>query len=375
MSINNLAQARAGKTQLASTPICPRCGTVPIAALTRLLSTPASRRLGRESVLVWWYTGEPTGFSPIGTILTPDPDHVQALLDQANRPSGARAHERATWFHAITLGARKSRAIVHDHMTEPLPRLAATLERWLADTELGPQTQTYRPGLRALTRAAGRYDENSKRYREESEPVRLERDLLACALHGTRPPAYLLPHLLTRINRDRRIDRDRAATLRLCLTRTPNPTCPEATMPVLNAECTEPAYVAGRVMALLEIIQTRAIPQLSTTLATRYRSAARNPVILNNLIGNAKVHLARMRRDGKKAAANALEERLQAVLQLLEGSGGLATTHSLAEQGYYHLGYYHEREADRLAAIKGAEAKREREAATSTQTDQPLPQP
>lgn len=370
VSINNLAQARAGKQQLANTPICPRCGTLAIAGLTHLLSRDGSRRRGRDSVLIWWYTGESTGIDPIGEVEYPDPKTVEAMIAQVDWPlyEFSRGPDVST-FHAVTLSARKSRVVVHDHFTVPIPRLERTLGRWFQDTEAGTEYERYHPRLRALLNAAGRWDTQRQRYVPDSEPLGLDRALLDCALHAARPPVWLLPHLLTRITRDGHLSADRAALLRLCLCRAPAAPPPETLMPHLDPEDTDRAYLAGRLLAVLEAIQIAAIPEIRTPLSERYRSTARNPIILAGLVNNARVHLGRLRTDGKKPAAIALEGRLEEVLDLLDHRTALPAAHTLAEQGRFQIGFYQQRAADRAARRSAAEARNSDANNTGTGTE------
>ncbi|MFF0837923.1 MULTISPECIES: type I-C CRISPR-associated protein Cas8c/Csd1 [unclassified Streptomyces] len=71
-------------------------------------------------------------------------------------------------------------------------------------------------------------------YIDTTIPKHLQADLAQAALHGTPPPAHVLPVLMQRIRADHHIDRPRIALLRLALTRTTT-RHKELCVPQLNA--------------------------------------------------------------------------------------------------------------------------------------------
>ena len=60
VSVNKPAQGRGGKLQLASAPVCDRCGSAAMSALNALLADEAHRHRTADSVLTWWLRDRPT---------------------------------------------------------------------------------------------------------------------------------------------------------------------------------------------------------------------------------------------------------------------------------------------------------------------------
>ncbi len=125
------------------------------------------------------------------------------------------------------------------------------------------------------------------------------------------------------------------------------------------------AYRCGRLLAVLEEVQRRAIPNVSATIVDRFFGTASSaPVsVFGRLLRGAQPHLAKLERDNRGAYVG-LQRRLEDIL------GGLAVhrrgaiytgfpgTLSLQEQGLFALGYYHQRASDRAEGRAAAERRR-----------------
>jgi CRISPR-associated protein Csd1 len=108
-------------------------------------------------------------------------------------------------------------------------------------------------------------------------PVWIQRELLHSALNGTRLSSAMLAHLLLRVRTDGGFDLTRQALIRLCLTRC-HPNQARRLPMALDPNDDTPAYLAGRMFAVLESLQYAATRagggQLNTTLGDRYFSRA-----------------------------------------------------------------------------------------------------
>lgn len=364
-SVNNLAQARAGKLQLGATPICVDCGGDAVAGLSGLLADERTRRRNRDSAIVWWSTDQVVSQNALFPHLDqPKPEAVRDFLDQLYRPAKNRgADEELRRFRAITVAANKSRVVFRSSIDLALRELRANLEAWYDDTRIdtgaGPADGTLQ-GLWLLAAATGRPAANGQGYQSDSVMRGVEQQLLACALSATPPPIALLPRVLHRITQDGRVDPPRAALLRLCLRRSPFQSPVETLMPGLDEDAKDAPYQCGRLLRVLESIQSTAIPELNVTLAERYRSLGRNPAPLRQLVENSKGHFIRLNRSSAtKPAAYRLQERLEDVLERI--GDNFPARFTAAEQGRFTLGYYHQRAADRRARAAGAAAKRARD--------------
>jgi CRISPR-associated protein Csd1 len=184
-------------------------------------------------------------------------------------------------------------------------------------------------------------------------PEGLYRALLSTALLGRPLPPKLLAHLVYRIRTDGRVDTDRAALLRLALLRRPGGPSPEALMPTLNPTHRQPAYLAGRIFAVLDDLQqsatrARGDQALNTTFADRYFARAVTSPAVALVAGrrDARAWLKRLRRDKPAWAANA-ERRLDELFAQLAEAGGMPHGAVLADQAAFILGYHQQRAATR----------------------------
>ncbi len=362
ISINKSAQGRGGIIQLANTPVCDRCGGSALAVLNALLADPDHRYRAVDSVTAWWLR-TPAPISILGAVRDAQPEHVRAIYEEFQK---ARADHDVTGvdtnaFYAVTLSANQSRVVIRDWVDIPLRRQLENLTSWFDDHEIadvwadGPQ----RVPLWRMARSLGRWRRSAGEggYAGGTAPVSAERDLLTCALRGRgqRPPAALLHQLVQRIHADGRVDLPRAALLRLLLSRRGPVTKEKLVSSALDPANKEPAYICGRLFAVLESIQYEALKDRKTgkgpnaTIADKFFGAAMaSPLAVTVMLRkNATGHLKRLRRE-KPAAAVALANRLDDLFEPVHTT--LPRTLDLPGQGLFVLGYHHQRAADRAAA-------------------------
>ncbi|MCW8219876.1 type I-C CRISPR-associated protein Cas8c/Csd1 [Streptomyces griseolus] len=355
VSINKAAQGRDGKTQLVNTPICHRCGGRAMAVLNHLLASDNhSRRFRDDGVMVWW-TRQAGDDSAMALLFgnAPDPADIAHLIDSLDNSPTPHTAQRVEddEFHALTLGLNNARLVVRDWIDIPLTDLKATVAAWYKDHGVydGWKGTTRYVPLWRLALCCGRAQDG--RYAKDSAPHGLEAELVHSALRRTSPPARTLPLLLQRIHADQYLDTARIALLRLILNRSSEPK--DHVMMTLDADCRDASYLCGRLFAVLEDIQTTALPNLNTTLREKYfRTAATAPgTTLTNLRIDANAHLKRVRRD-KKGAAVALERRLGELFALF--SDDMPRHLTPLQQGRFVMGYEHERAAkwDRIRRAK-----------------------
>jgi CRISPR-associated protein Csd1 len=357
VSVNNPAQGRGGKLQLASSPVCDRCGSAAMSALNGLLADKTSRYRTADSVLAWWLR-DGRRLPMMEWLNSPEPGQVAEFFRKfraSGRPSSQSRFD-ADAFCAVTLSVNQARVVVRDWLEVPLSKVQENFESWDADhavTDLwkdGPQTVP----LWLLAASTGRWgtENGQERYLRSFVPDRCERDLLLTALRGTPPPGYLLPHLLQRIRADRHVDLPRTALLRLILARPADSRRKVSYMTGLDPDLLSPPYQCGRMFAVLEDIQRAAIGrEVNTTIADKYLPAATaTPLaILTMLRKNANGHLKRLRRSSA-GAYYALNSRLDEVLGRISPEDGIPATLPLAGQAEFILGYHHQRAADLSAA-------------------------
>ena len=171
-------------------------------------------------------------------------------------------------------------------------------------------------------------------------------------LTGAPYPAALYYAIINRVRADmddpsrgmRKINYPRAAIIKAYLLRKyrhhPDNPFKEVLTMTLNEQSTHPAYVLGRLFAVLEKAQMEAIPNISATIKDRYfTSACATPASVFPVLLRMAHHWT-----SKSEYGYVSERRIQDLLNLLDARP-FPRRFSLDEQGVFILGYYHQRAA------------------------------
>ena len=119
----------------------------------------------------------------------------------------------------------------------------------------------------------------------------------------------------------------------------------------------DPAYRLGRLFAVLEGIQTAALPSLNATIRDRYfAAAAASPArVFPLLVKTATHHLATLRKNEKGGLAQYFDAEMG---EILSGLGAVwPRSLNLQEQGRFIAGYYHQRWAKKEQAEPAGNAE------------------
>ncbi|MGC4989954.1 type I-C CRISPR-associated protein Cas8c/Csd1 [Nocardia salmonicida] len=395
-------------TQLTHTPICMGCADNITVGLTALLSsaTHSISFPGQDTRLAWWTTD--TADSDFLSILfDPDPGDVQKLLSSVYTGRSVARPSDVGRFCWLAVSGQVARIMVRDWVDMPLAAAGpdavshtGNIRAWFDDQEIVPrypEPVTLADGrilpagkkwqdVRRMAASLGRFDPTTNRYLPfvakggRPNPNRpndaLRRLLDAAVLNRPLPPA-LRAHLMHRIGSDCRVDDVRTSLVRLGLTRSPEIRRNHVSVPKgLDPTCTEPAYLAGRLFAVLESIQYKAHnpprknnsddatgtadgvqprrASVNSTFGDRYfRSAMMSPkpALLQGVrLSNAWVAKIR-RRDGEQRA-NGCRSELSDLYAALQYPDGCPVRSNLYEQEWFVLGYFHQHHARKAQASK-----------------------
>lgn len=329
-------------------PICRECGEAFAQAANRLLADQAHHLRVGSTVYVFW-TRSGGDYSIVDFLKQPTPGQVRELLSSvwSGREGAVELDDEP--FYAVALTASGGRVVVRDWIDTTVALARASLARWfrlqrLADPEAPDEPRSY--GVLQLAGSTVR-DLNDLR----SEVVSR---LVAVALKGGAIPDRLLFEAVRRNRADQQVTRPRVALVKSVLLSHEPPEL-EETMVKLEPGNRDPAYLCGRLFALLEDVQRAAIPGAKATLVDRFfGSASAAPAsVFGTLLRNAQAHLGKLRKE-KRGAYEALEQRLEEVSRELEG---FPRTLNMRQQALFSLGYYHQR-AQRRADMAAAQAAR-----------------
>ena len=181
-------------------------------------------------------------------------------------------------------------------------------------------------------------------------PRQVVQELLESIIKGLPYAPALQMACLERIHHDHTskypVTELRAALLKAYINRKhrKNPQIKQLTM-ALDKSNSNPAYLAGRLFALLERIQEKAIPGVKANITDRYfRTASATPgIIFGRLLQLSAFHLSKIKKE-HGGLGFYFDRQIQEVLELLPG--GQATFDkffSPDQQSIFAVGYYHQK--------------------------------
>lgn len=367
VSANLSAFESFGLKRASTCGVCQQCGERIGKALNHLLEDDSRHFNAGPVVFVFW-TSEQVEFDILQLIRSPNPQDVKLLL--SSYYSGRHTFltdEDAAQFNVAALSAAGGRLVVRDFDGSTIGAAKHNLARWFALTN---QVDAWG----AQGRSLGLYQLAAAPFRdpEKEMPPNVPITLMKSALFGSRP----LPHWLSvltisrckasskssRNRQSERITYAQAALLKAVLVSSLRKG--EEYMSVLDKSEDSPAYLCGRLLAVLEQVQYQAIPGVTTTVVDKFfASASTAPAsVFGKLLSDAQPHLSKLRKTRTNAYV-ALERKIEEILAPLER---FPMTLSMQEQALFSLGFYHQRAADR-AARKAAAAPAG--AATSNKPD------
>jgi CRISPR-associated protein Csd1 len=329
-------------------PTCATCGERFTYGLNSLLADRVQRAYLGGAVLVFW-TRQETSFSLLQYLNQPQPGLVTALLEAAGR-GGPATEPDPSAFYAAVLSGSGGRAVVRDWIDTTVGEVKRRLADWFdAQRIVGAYGEPPRPlGIYALAAT-------TVRDVQKELPPGTPQILWRAALTGTPLPPGLLYQAVRRNRAEQGVTRPRAALIKLVLA-TQHRFSKEDSMVTLDRENPSPAYLCGRLLAVIEEAQRLAVPGAKATVVDRFFGTASSAPasVFGRLLRGAQPHLSKLQRD-RPGAYWAIQRRLE---EVQAGLAGFPRVLTLEEQGLFALGYYHQRAEDRSAAIAAAERKR-----------------
>jgi CRISPR-associated protein Csd1 len=320
-----------GLQQSEISPVCQRCARTYGEALRYLLDN--DRHHLRLSDVTWIYWTDSEGaVEPMSMLSDPDPREVEKLLKGPKQatPPGTVETDR---FYAAALTANISRLAVRSWVTSTVEDVQKNVAEYFERMRLGGDKSRYH-GLYAL---AG----STVRDLDDLPPQTVDK-LLSHALTGEQLPMSLVHRAVRRARADdeNTITHPRAALLKLVLISNNA----ASITPMLNPDHESPAYQCGRLLAVLEDIQRRAINPNTTLVDRYYGTASTAPAsVFGNLLRNAQSHLGKLRRSSKDRGFGV--NRQKELGEIMSKLDGFPNTLSAQEQALFALGYYQQRQA------------------------------
>ncbi len=351
VSFNDDAYESFGKSQGGNAPVSKRAAFAYGAALNALLARGSERhiRIGDSTVVFWAESDRPETVRTIeeimaGTLQPPDEASVAmrlkaAVSDVASGRPAEPGLDPATRVYILGLAPNAARLSVRFWHPGTFGDFARHVDRFWYDLQIEPAPWKGPPAARSLLyETAVRVGGKPK---ADTVPQLLGGQLMRSVLTGRPLPRTLLSAVIARVRADGQINGRRAAICKAVINRTMN----EEEIPVsLDPDNSDPAYRLGRLFAVLERAQTKALPGLNATIKDRYFAAASaTPArVFPLLVRQATHHIASLRKDeSNRRFGNWLEKEIGAIWLGLDA--GMPRSLSLEKQGRFIAGYYHQR--------------------------------
>jgi CRISPR-associated protein Csd1 len=384
-SFNREAFKHFGKDQTLNAPLCFTCGLTAAQTLNHLLKSETHRviltrqnpRKGaqnplRNQVAVFWLSRtekarieameidlEAALASCLGDETPVAAAHLTQMEHFLRTPESGREaglHLPDNAFYLAVLSANKARLVVREWIETSLEALRHNLRAWFdAQRIVGPQGETPRSfPVRRLVQSLYRDEDAS-----EANP-NLLRGLLRTAFTGLLPPHALMEAATQRFGiliRSKQDDKPQkreqrlgqfhalAATIKLVLNYGKGEAIVQETVDLQHQQ---PAYLCGRLLAILEEAQHRASRgRVMATLTDRFYGAVSSAPAsaFTPLLRLAKTaHLPKLRKQ-QYVLHQEIDRLITEVMVKLDRSGGFPRLLPLRDQALFALGYYQQRAA------------------------------
>ena len=288
-----------------------------------------------------------------------DPEkNVRVLKRALEVVRGYQSHidkEHPGRFYILGLTPNKSRLSVKLWMEGTVREIVGNTLQHLEDMNivnrdgLGDECNPSLRSLKSIFKAILPIPSN----RKESDinyPPHIVQGLLESIVKGLPYAPALQMACLERIHHDHTskypVTELRAALLKAYINRKhrKNPQIKQLTM-ALDKSNSNPAYLAGRLFALLERIQEKAIPGVKANITDRYfRTASATPgIIFGRLLQLSAFHLSKIKKE-HGGLGFYFDRQIQEVLELLPGEqASFDKFFTPDQQSIFAVGYYHQK--------------------------------
>jgi CRISPR-associated protein Csd1 len=320
-------------------PVCHDCAENSAKAYNALLEKEDSRLNIGPLVYLFW-TRRETTFNIAALFSQPQPEQVKELLRSAPKGRLYTALDTEA-FYATALSASGARVVVRDWLETSVGQVKEHLARWFVLQRIvdwdGSEGRPY--GIYPLAACLVRDP-------RQDLPPNVPKVMLKVALQGGPLPSWLMFQAIRRNRAEQQLTRPRAALIKMVIL-SQQPNFQEDAMVQLDDNNFHPAYLCGRLLAVLEQVQYVAVSPKATLIDRFYGTASTAPAsVFARLLKGAQAHLGKLRKE-RFGAYSALQSRLEEIMANLTGFPKVL---SLEEQGWFSLGYYHQRTWDRAQA-------------------------
>ncbi|MCF8074776.1 MAG: type I-C CRISPR-associated protein Cas8c/Csd1 [Desulfotignum sp.] len=340
-----------GKEQAFNAPVGRYAQKAYATALNTLTKNQNNRVVLGDTTVIFWAEEPSIVEKTMAFVLTKpkdDPDRgIQAVKQlYQSYQSGKIASEEAKRFYVLGLAPNAARIAVRYWLTGPVAEFARHITQHFDDLEIIRDKDV--PEFFALS---SMLSHTALDYKISNVAPNVAGQVTEAVLKGTPYPQTLFYSVIRRIRAEQgkkinerlvpNVTRIRAAIIKACINRFNRfyHKKEEEIKVSLDKTNKNPAYLLGRLFAVLEKVQWKALG-IETIRERFYGAFSSTPVtVYPQLMKLKNHHLAKM-----DSGKNFFENLIGEIIDGLDGSGIIPRQFSLEEQGRFAVGYYHQRQ-------------------------------
>lgn len=295
-------------------------------------------KISDNTVALFWTRDETEVLDPFSVFDTPDSTEIKNLFDSVwNGMQQIGSVIDTNMFYTCTLSSAAARIAVRDWTAISLDEYKRNLAEWFQDIEMTDNNGglSYSP-LHWLINATQRDKKPGEKQKADlNSKTRIGTILWNAAIkgHSYKIPLEILQYVLNRIWKKDGFSKERAALIKLVINRNTNKNMKST----LEENNTSVAYLCGRLFAVIESMQWKAIGNVNNGVKERYfAAAASQPTILGMLLTkNVPIYQHKI--------GGYLAKELNEIAGRISEIGSFPQRFSTIEQGEFALGYYFQR--------------------------------
>ena len=291
-----------------------------------------------NTVALFWTREDAEILDPFSVFDIPDATEIKNLFDSVwNGRQRIGSVVDANMFYTCTLSSAAARIAVRDWTAISLDEYKKNLAEWFQDIEMEDSNGelTYTP-LRWLINATQRDKKPGEKQKADlNSKTRIGAILWNAAIKGHlyKIPLEVLQYVLNRVWKNDNFSKERAALIKLVINRNTSKNMKST----LDESNTNVAYLCGRLFAVIESMQWKAIGNVNNGVKERFfAAAASRPAILGTLLTkNVPIYQHKI--------GGYLAKELNEIAGKISEFGSFPQRFSTIEQGEFALGYYFQR--------------------------------
>lgn len=329
--------------------ICVSCARNYIAALNYLESKGNKKEnhyhyehrvdISDSTIALFWTRKDVEDFNQFEAIIAPDSSYVKNMLESSwNGDPRLGSTVDTNMFYSITLSP-SARTAVRDWTAISLEDYKNNIAEWFRDIEIeGRDGKSFYSPLKSMIEATQKDLKSNEKPQQKDlySKSRIGALLWNSAIKGRayKIPLEMLQYSLSRIWKGDSFSVARAAVIKLVINRNTNKNMKST----LDESNTSVAYLCGRLFAVIESMQWKAMGNVNSGVKERFfTAAASQPAYVFGQLLTKNVTIYQRKIGGY------LAKELNGIVGEISKNGRFPHRFSTIEQGEFALGYYFQR--------------------------------